>query len=68
MKSNSDSSASVELCPFDGLPCKYVSSCDDVIHFALGEFRSCQGEAERSDVKRLREKRGCLCFILAHAI
>ena len=27
---------SVDLCPFDDLPCKYVGSCDDVMEFAYG--------------------------------
>jgi hypothetical protein len=37
MKSRSGSSVSVELCPFDGLPCEFVSSCDDVIYVAFGQ-------------------------------
>jgi len=27
----------VDVCPFDGLPCEFVSSCDDVIDFAFDE-------------------------------
>ena len=27
---------SVDVCPFDGLPCKYVSSCDDVLSLVFG--------------------------------
>lgn len=27
---------SVDLCPFDGLPCDYVSSCDDVMELVHG--------------------------------
>lgn len=38
MKNRSGSSVSVELCPFDGLPCEFVGSCDDVIYVALGDF------------------------------
>jgi len=26
----------VKVCPFDGLPCKYVDSCDDVLSLQLG--------------------------------
>jgi len=35
----------VEVCPFDGLPCKYVNSCDDVLTlrfgFVIGESEPC---------------------------
>lgn len=27
---------SVSVCPFDGLPCEYVDSCDDVMFLCLG--------------------------------
>jgi len=27
---------SVSLCPFDGLPCDHVSSCDDVMELIYG--------------------------------
>jgi len=27
---------SVSLCPFDGLPCEFVESCDDVIALLFG--------------------------------
>ena len=27
---------SVDLCPFDDLPCEYVSSCDDVLILRFG--------------------------------
>jgi len=27
---------SVDLCPFDGLPCEYVNSCDDAMELAWG--------------------------------
>ena len=36
---------SVDVCPFDGLPCEHVSSCDDVLTLrfgvVLGEGASC---------------------------
>jgi len=60
----SGSSVSVELCPLDGLPCKFVSCCDDIIYVALGElhkvvcprvvFKAGQSGAERSDVNATR--------------
>ena len=35
----------VGVCPFDGLPCEYVDSCDDVlswrIGFVIGEGSPC---------------------------
>jgi hypothetical protein len=31
MKKNNPASARVEVCPFDGLPCEFVDSCDDVM-------------------------------------
>ena len=35
----------VDVCPFDGLPCGYVSSCDDVLSwrfgFYIGEGKPC---------------------------
>lgn len=27
---------SVDCCPFDGLPCEHVSSCDDVMALTFG--------------------------------
>jgi hypothetical protein len=63
MKSDSGSSVSVDVCPFDGLPCAYVSSCDDVIYVALGEFdevvcsravvKAKRSGAERSDIDKV---------------
>ena len=32
----SKSVRSVDLCPFDGLPCKYVGSCDEVLRLYWG--------------------------------
>jgi hypothetical protein len=29
---------SVELCPFDGMPCEIVSSCDEVMFVRFGFF------------------------------
>ena len=33
---------SVDCCPFDGLPCEYVSSCDDVMALTFGLVLPCK--------------------------
>ena len=43
---------SVDLCPFDKKPCKYVSSCDHVLSLRLG-FDVVEGDScPRAVVKR----------------
>lgn len=33
---------SVECCPFDGLPCEYVGSCDEVMALNFGFVLPCR--------------------------
>ena len=43
------------LCPFDNLPCDYVSSCDDVLSLTLG-FDAVEGGSCPRAIGRVRKK------------
>jgi len=46
----------VDVCPFDGLPCEFVGSCDDVIDFVFGEVPKYR--CSRAVLKNTRKELG----------
>lgn len=47
--------ADVKLCPFDGLPCEFVDSCDDVLSLLSG-LRVVEGSSCSRAVFKVRKK------------